>query len=693
MSGFPEQIGSLILGDSTGGGQVVNSGNSIGLTLNGDITANSSPTPSIIASNFSLPTGNHIVNVIGGAAAVDLQINSIVGGTGTLIKNGIGDLELNGNNTLTGATTVNAGSLFVNGSMPKSAITLTAGILGGSGTVGAITTTSGAVSPGENSKATLSTKDLVLAGSTFVVEIAGAAPGQFDQLDVTGTVNLTNANLNKSLSFVPAAGQQFKIINNDSTDAVVGTFNGLAEGATFTLNGSPFKITYVGGDGNDVVLMENTPTANTPPTITDITNQSSNGVSVGPLSFTVGDAETPPASLTVSATSSNQSLVPNANITLGGSGANRTTTVAPVAGQFGTTTITVTVTDGGSLSTSDTFTLTVNQPAVVNSLLVGSKEFAAGADLGDNRVTLYNPDGTARFTVTPFAGQGGGVRTAVADFNGDGVGDLVVGTGPGGATHVKVIDGVTQAELFTVDPFEAAFTGGVYVAAGDLNGDGKADLAITPDEGGGPRARVFSGNGFTQIADFFGIDDPAFRGGARSAIGDFNGDGKGDLVVAAGFGGGPRVAVFDGSQLSGNGGPKLFGDFFAFETGLRNGIFVSAGDVNGDGFADLVAGGGPGGGPRVFILDGKSLVQNGSDTLVPVGNFFAGDVNNRGGVRVTVHNLDNDGKADVVTGSGTNAGSKVTAYLGTNTTPNGGTPATALDFNAYAGFNGGVFVG
>src|SRR5205085_4562751 len=114
-------------------------------------------------------------------------------------------------------------------------------------------------------------------------------------------------------------------------------------------------------------------------------------------------------------------------------------------------------------------------------------------------------------------------------FTGDGVADLVVGTGPGSATHVRVLDGVDQHELFALDPFEASFVGGVFVAAGDLTGDGVADLVVTPDEGGGPRARVFSGAGFTQVADFFGIDDPGFRGGARAAVGDLDGDGVGDL--------------------------------------------------------------------------------------------------------------------------------------------------------------------
>src|SRR5207253_6284505 len=165
---------------------------------------------------------------------------------------------------------------------------------------------------------------------------------------------------------------------------------------------------------------------------------------------------------------------------------------------------------------------------------------------------------------------------------------------------VFVIDGATQAPLFSNAPFELTFLGGVYVAAGDVTGDGVPDVIVTPDLGGGPRVRVFDGaNRFAQVADFFGIDDPNFRSGARAAVGDVNGDGTGDLVVAAGFQGGPRVATFDGRSLSSGTPRTLFNDFFAFEQTLRNGVFIAAGDVDGDGLADLIAGGGPGGGPRV----------------------------------------------------------------------------------------------
>jgi hypothetical protein len=278
---------------------------------------------------------------------------------------------------------------------------------------------------------------------------------------------------------------------------------------------------------------------------------------------------------------------------------------------------------------------------------------------------------------------------AVADFNGDGVPDVVVGTGPGGPTRVVILDGVTKAIIFSVDPFEPSFTGGVYVAAGDLNGDGIPDLVITPDEGGGPRCRVFDGANFGVMADFFGIEDPNFRGGARAAIGDVNGDGAGDLIVAAGFGGGPRIAGFSGRSLAG--GPvKIFGDFFMFEQTLRNGVFIAAGDLNGDGHADIIAGGGPGGGPRVFALSGKGLINGNQE--IQMANFFGGDPDSRGGIRIVVKDLDGDNRADLVVGSGSGAGSRVTAYLGKNIQPEG-VPPFVQDFNAFPGFTGGVFVG
>jgi len=191
------------------------------------------------------------------------------------------------------------------------------------------------------------------------------------------------------------------------------------------------------------------------------------------------------------------------------------------------------------------------------------------------------------------------------------------------------------------------------------------------------------------IADFFGIDDATFRGGARASLGDMNGDGRLDLLVAAGFGGGPRVAGYDGTTVGGR--PiKMFADFFVFEQSLRNGVFITSGDLNGDGVSDLIVGGGPGGGLRIFALSGKELLASGFQQQL--ANFFAGDVNLRGGVRVAVKDLDGDKRADIVAGA--EAGSTgVQYYLGKDITPTIAPPAT----KAFSGFEeditSGVFVG
>ena len=332
---------------------------------------------------------------------------------------------------------------------------------------------------------------------------------------------------------------------------------------------------------------------------------------------------------------------------------------------------------------------------------------SAGLDPGEQVVVVSGPtDGSVRLFTSgpggqlsphgevfrPFGDFGGAVRSAVADVNGDGTADLVFGTGPGGGSRVRVLDGLAMTDLAAeFSAFEPAFSGGVFLAAADFDRDGRAEVVVTPDQGGGARVRVFGvAGGAAQVkADFFGIDDPTFRGGARPAAGDVTGDGVADLVVAAGFGGGPRVSVLDGATVLGGRPAAAVPDFFAFEPALRNGVYVTVGDADGDGRGDLTFGAGPGGAPRVMTLSGRVLTGAGVDAALanPLANGFAGRTDDRSGVRVAARDLDGDGSAELVTGSG--AADEVRVYV-----PAGGGLIVSAALNPFGpAALDGVYVG
>lgn len=194
-----------------------------------------------------------------------------IAGSGLLIggeairKNGPGILYILSHLTLDGSTTVNGGALRVDGSLSNSPVTLNAGAtLLGTGKVGGLTANSGGiVSPGATDPDSIEVLgDLTLAaGSTLNIRLNGTTAGiNYDQLRVQGGVTL-GGTLNVTAAFIPAVGERFTLIENDGTDAVVGTFADLPEGAVLTINGRPFQISYgarLGGAGgrdvNDVML-------------------------------------------------------------------------------------------------------------------------------------------------------------------------------------------------------------------------------------------------------------------------------------------------------------------------------------------------------------------------------------------------------------------------------------------------------
>ncbi|MBK7003060.1 MAG: cadherin domain-containing protein [Rhodoferax sp.] len=175
-----------------------------------------------------------------------------------------GVLRFSGNNTYDGTTTIKDGStLLVDGTNSGAgAVTVQTGArLGGTGSIAAaVTVENGCVLDAGTTSTTedLATGNLIVNG-TLSAQIngasAGAASSGYDQIKVTGTVNLSGATLDVSGStHTPVTGNSFKLIDNDGSDAITGTFAGLAEGATITVNGVAMNISYQSGDGNDVVL-------------------------------------------------------------------------------------------------------------------------------------------------------------------------------------------------------------------------------------------------------------------------------------------------------------------------------------------------------------------------------------------------------------------------------------------------------
>jgi fibronectin-binding autotransporter adhesin len=216
------------------------------LTLSGNLTN----------GGFALTTGG----------AGNVVASGVVSGSGGLTKTGIGTLTLSGANTYTGSTTVNAGSVFVNGSTASAsavAVNNSATTLGGSGTIsGAVTVASGAnLSPGATgggSTAVLHTGALSLSsGSNFVLDLNNTTAGTgYDQVSVTGAINITGSNLVITPGAGLSIGDKFYIVANDGADAITGTFS---QGATVWGGGDIFSINYAdnfdgGAVANDISL-------------------------------------------------------------------------------------------------------------------------------------------------------------------------------------------------------------------------------------------------------------------------------------------------------------------------------------------------------------------------------------------------------------------------------------------------------
>ncbi|QGJ69927.1 Hypothetical protein PBC10988_16160 [Planctomycetales bacterium 10988] len=281
-----------------------------------------------------------------------------------------------------------------------------------------------------------------------------------------------------------------------------------------------------------------------------------------------------------------------------------------------------------------------------------------GSNSGDGVVRVFDESGTELYHFYPYTEAfTGGVRVATGDINGDGILDIVTAAGPSGGPHIQVFDSET-GELITGGPnnfyaYAANITVGVFVAVGDVNDDGFDDIITSPDASGGPHIKVFSGQDGSVITEFYAYASN-ITVGVRVAAGDVDGDGTAEVITAPGPGGGPHVRVFSGTtgmQMSG-----AATNFYAYASNVTTGLFVASGDVNDDGLDDIITAPDAGGGPhvKVFSSGDASLLQN----------FYAYDPAFIGGVRVGSADVNQDGFADILTVPGSIEGPEVKAFSG-----------------------------
>ena len=168
----------------------------------------------------------------------------------------------------------------------------------------------------------------------------------------------------------------------------------------------------------------------------------------------------------------------------------------------------------------------------------------------------------------------------------------------------------------TTIPFPG-FSGELHVSHADMDGDGTTELVVAAGAGGGPAVAILNGATGAVIQSSFAYHI-AFTGGVFVSVGFFNNDNTPDIVTGAGPGGGPHVKVFDGSNL------QVLQSFFAYNVAFTGGVSVASADMNGDNISEIITGAGPGGGPQVNVFDGQSLML--LNSFFAFGSEFTGGV-------------------------------------------------------------------
>ena len=214
----------------------------------------------------------------------------------------------------------------------------------------------------------------------------------------------------------------------------------------------------------------------------------------------------------------------------------------------------------------------------------------------------------------------GGVRIAVCDVDGDGVDEIVTVPGPGYRPKVTIweLGGRRATRLVTFNAGPNSYTKGLFVACGDLDGDGASEIVIGNDRGSTPEIKVYRVRGTQVTLLARGLTyEPSFTGGVRVTTADIDGDGLAEIITAPGAGRESWVRVL---KISGNGLAELT-SFEAEEPGFAAGLFIAGGKRDDLGGALVATSPGPGGPGhiRIFSVSPAAVVESVKATTGPSG--------------------------------------------------------------------------
>ena len=314
---------------------------------------------------------------------------------------------------------------------------------------------------------------------------------------------------------------------------------------------------------------------------------------------------------------------------------------------------------------------------------------------GDGRAELASipVHGTANGRVSLYGLSGGGApfrafqafqgevsnSLAAGDVAGDARAEVVVSAVAAFGAQVKVIDAVSGSMVASLVPFDVTPVSEIAVAVGDVDGDGRGDVVAVARTWEGLSVRAFDATG-RRLASFFALDD-RLVGSVSVAAADLTGDGRAEIVLGSGpTMGEPRIAVFDGVG-------RALGAFAYDEPFFHGGARVALGDVRGDERLEVVTASGPGRPAEIRLFDPEyDFDGNLLGSFLPYGAGFAG------GLSVAAADTTGDRRPELVVGPGAGIeprvkvlagdGRELSSFLAFDSDDRGGVRVAAGDLDA-----------